>query len=89
MRPQKWDVTEFHIYEIGNIAINLFQGRGFNSPFHHAILFASVFVFLPMPHYFTMVNSQYSQTLRSWLALMAVIVLMRRARNDTRSATTG
>jgi len=32
-------------------------------------LFISVFVFLPLPHYFTQVNNDYTQTLRTWLAL--------------------
>ena len=57
------------------VIFGLITGRLRGLP--HPILFASIFVFLPLPHYFTMANEQYLQTLRSWLALMAVIVLVR------------
>ncbi len=57
------------------VAFGLVTGRLRGLP--HPILFASVFVFLPLPHYFTIANEVYTQTLRSWLALMAAIVLIR------------
>jgi hypothetical protein len=60
---------------LGIVIFGLITGRLRGLP--HPILFASIFVFLPLPHYFTMANGQYLQTLRSWLALMAVIVLVR------------
>jgi hypothetical protein len=45
----------------------------------HPVLLISPFIFLPLPHYFTLADPLYMQTMRSWLAFMAVIVLLRRA----------
>ena len=36
-------------------------------------LFASIFFFLPFPYYFTLAEDDYSQILRSWLLLLAIL----------------
>jgi hypothetical protein len=57
------------------IVIFGFWGRLRDLP--HPALFISVFVFLPLPHYFTRVNNDYTQTLRTWLALLAIVMIFR------------
>jgi hypothetical protein len=52
---------------LGIVILGLISGRLRDLP--HPALFISVFVFLPLPHYFTQVNNDYTQTLRTWLAL--------------------
>jgi len=58
---------------LGLVINGLFSGRLRDLP--HPALFISVFVFLPRPHYFTLVRNEYTQTLRAWLALFAIAVL--------------
>jgi hypothetical protein len=61
---------------LGIVIFGLMSGRLRGLP--HPALFISVFVFLPLPHYFTQVADDYTQTLRAWLALLAIVVLFRR-----------
>jgi hypothetical protein len=58
---------------LGVVIFGLFSGRLRGVP--HPALFISVFVFLPLPHYFTLINNEYTQTLRAWLALFAIVAL--------------
>ena len=57
------------------VIFGLVSGRLQSLP--HPALFISVFIFLPLPHYFTQIKIDYTQTLRSWLALFAIVALCR------------
>jgi hypothetical protein len=65
------------LISLGVVIFALVSGRLRGLP--HAALFISVFIFLPLPHYFTQIDNEYTQTLRSWLALLAIVALCRRA----------
>jgi hypothetical protein len=59
------------------VIYGLFSGRLRELP--HPLLFLSVFLFMPLPHYFTLADHEYLQTMRIWLAFLAIIVLLRRS----------
>ncbi len=42
----------------------------------YKFLFISLFLFLSLPYYFTSANDYYSQAVRPWLAMLAVVVLL-------------
>ncbi|MCH8275858.1 MAG: hypothetical protein IH851_13835 [Armatimonadetes bacterium] len=43
------------------------------------LLFLSLFLFLPLPYYFTSANDFYSAAMRPWLTLLALMVLLRKS----------
>jgi hypothetical protein len=56
------------------VIFGLISGRLQGLP--HPALFISVFVFLPLPHHFAQVADDYMQSLRAWLALLAIVVCL-------------
>lgn len=44
----------------------------------YSFLFASLFILLPLPYYFTAASAVFSQTIRPWVAMLAAIALLRR-----------
>lgn|GEM_PF-2283378 len=58
------------------VIYGLFSGGLSELP--HPLVFLSLFVFMPLPHYFTLADHEYVQTMRTWLAFLAIIVLLRR-----------
>ena len=58
---------------LGVVILGLFSGRLRGLP--HPAIFISIFVFLPLPHYFTLIRNEYTQTLRAWLTFFAIAAL--------------
>jgi hypothetical protein len=44
--------------------------------FPYKFLFISLFVFLPLFQYFTIASNHYSQSIRPWLAMLAVVIAL-------------
>jgi hypothetical protein len=58
------------------VLIGLLFGRLRRIPYKPIII--SVFFFLPLLYYFTVADNDYSQGIRQWLAMLAIIVLLYR-----------
>jgi hypothetical protein len=65
------------------VLVGIVSGRLRDLPYKH--LFISVFVFLSIPYCITHAGDVFSQAVRPWLAVLALIVLMRVARPNDKS----
>lgn len=66
------------ILPLGIVLIGLLFGRLRRIPYKSLII--SVFLFLPLLYYFTIADNDYSQGIRQWLAMLAIIVLFNNRR---------
>ncbi|HEY2471099.1 MAG TPA: hypothetical protein VGI45_25110 [Terracidiphilus sp.] len=53
----------------------------------HASLFVLLFIFLPLPHYFTLADMEYMTTLRFWVAIVALCMAALRVNASSAAAT--
>jgi hypothetical protein len=44
----------------------------------YRFLFASLFILMPLPYYFTAASAEFSQSIRPWVAMLAVIAVLKR-----------
>jgi hypothetical protein len=51
--------------------------RGYLRGLPYIVIFISLFLFLPLPYYFTQANDVFSQFVRPWLGMLALIVVIR------------